>query len=210
MTDEGPAQSPVPAPLRKIKPFKGPQQFVFKDPDTGRMFHAHTRESLIRDIHTYRDQNNLPPIEYLNIVLENYWCSLPENAPNCQPSTELTRSFYQYLKGTIALVQSLAYPKKAPLHIANQRALQCSTCPYNVFPDRSQFIQWSDAIAEQCLGPHTRSEHHNALGNCEVCSCPLRAKVFWDRPLSPFPEDQVTKLREVSCWQLKLSNQDKP
>lgn len=194
--------------FKRLRAFEAPHSYVFVDPDTGYKYHTHNQESLVKSIITYRHQNRLPNIEALNAVLENYWCGLPENNGKCQDNKNITRSWSAYIKGGVALLQNLAYRKYASQETADTRSEQCAKCPNNTFPDKGPFIKWSDEIAIQCVGERRSKEHLN-IGSCGVCSCPLRAKVFWDSPLPPFPEDQLVELKKVKCWQLKLSNQDK-
>lgn len=189
--------------LLKLKPFSGPKRFVFKDPDTGFMYHEASETALIRRIVNYRAQNQLPPLLEIGAVLQNYWCSLSENSGDCEVCPPLKRGLLAYIKGGIALVDNLWYGKEARVdqEEADQRAGVCIQCPYNVFPDKSGFLKWSDMIAENTVGD-SRSKHHDRLGNCEVCTCTLKAKVFF-RGETGLNEAQKEKMREVGCWQLK-------
>lgn len=194
--------------FKRLRAFEAPSYYVFKDPDTAFVYTARSREELVRSILSYREQNNLPPIEALNVVLENYWCGLPENNGKCQEHTTLNRSLMGYIRGGIALLQNMAFPSFATQDEADVRSEQCANCPYNSFPDRGPFLKWSDEVAVSCVGER-KSKRHNDLGNCSVCTCPLRSKVFWNKPLEKFDDEQLVQLRKVNCWQLKLSGQDK-
>lgn len=185
----------------KFKAFKATKSFIFKDPDTGYEFNHPTRRALVRHIVQYRAQNALEQIENLDAVLENYWCSLPENCGSCEDAP-LKRGFLQYLKGGIALVKSMAYKEYASQKEADRRAEICIKCPYNVFPDKNAFVRWSDGLALEVIG-NRRAVRHNELGNCSVCSCPLRVKVwFMGNPeLSP---SEIQQMKAVNCWQPDL------
>lgn len=187
----------------KFLPFQGPLVYRWADPDTGRQFQSNTKQSLMERITAYRQTNNLEEIEHLSFVLENYWCGLPENEGKCVKA-EVKRGFLGYVKGGIALIKNIAYDKMVSLIEANKRADQCASCKYNVFPDKKGFIAWSDQIAEAAVGLR-KTEKHNELGNCEVCSCPLRAKVFYGGDIKIENEWRV-RMEEVKCWQLKGKN----
>lgn len=193
--------------LRKFIPFQASASFQFKDPDTGYFYKAPTLGQLYQDIDNYREQNNLEPIENLNFVVENYLCSLPENANRCC-SRQMPTNVYTYIKGGIALAKNMLFKKFVTKEVAEKRAAQCITCPHNIFPDRDVFPAWSDTIAEMSVMDRKVSVQEK-LGHCEVCKCLLKSKVFYDGTLDKFKEEDLVKLRGVDCWQLKLSGQDK-
>lgn len=174
---------------------------MFKDPDTGRNFKADSENELIKLITKYRAINELPPIEHLDVVLENYWCMLPENAGSCKPR-EMKRGLFKTLRGGVAVVTSLLYKQMVSRHEAELRAAQCVQCKYNVFPDKGAFVEWSDEIALHSTDGRKVSVH-DKLGNCEVCTCPLKAKVHYYGKVSLSPEERE-QMKEVDCWQLKL------
>lgn len=188
--------------LRSLKPFCAPRRYCFKDPDTGREFHEASKPELVKRIVSYRAANKLEPIKFLDKVLENYWAGLSENAGNVMAAPPLQRGLVAYLKGGIALLDNLWYGEKhmVPQATANARAAQCATCKFNVFPDKSRFVAWSDMMAEASVGDK-RVEGYDALGNCEVCSCPLKAKV-WYRGKNDITPEQREKMLEVNCWQI--------
>lgn len=185
----------------KFKPFEGPEKFSWQDPDTNRMFHAPSKRELVDRILAYRRQNNLEEIEHLPAVLENYWCGLAENFGKCEP-VKLERGFLAYKQGAMTLLKNMVYQSFVPQIVADKRAEQCSMCKYNVFPDKEGFVAWSDKIAEaSTLGK--RAAKHEDLGNCDVCTCPLRSKVFMGGSI-PLEKEWLPKMREVNCWQLKV------
>ena len=191
--------------FRKFKPFEASRVFEFKDPDTGFQYREKSLADLYKRIVTYRAQNNLEPLELLREVVENYLCGLPENTNKCQPM-ELQRSWFQTVVGGVLLLKNLAFRRYAPQKVAEERAKQCEGCKFNVFPDKGPFISFADNIAVMQVGER-RTENAEKLGNCEVCTCVLKSKVFYQGSLPKFPEDQLVQLRSVNCWQLKLSGQ---
>lgn len=190
--------------LYKLKPFAAPKHYVFKDPDTGRDFAANTQAELTAAIVAYRQQNSLPSIEFLDVVLDHYWAMLPENIENRTPSSPLRRGFLAYVKGGVALISKLFYgvDHLVDQATADRRASICVQCRYNVFPDKGPFVAWSDQIAAHMTGD-LKSKHNDLLGNCEVCSCLLRAKVFW-RGNMGLTDAQEAKMRSVGCWQVEV------
>lgn len=191
--------------LRKFKPFEATTNFQFRDPDTGYNHRGKDRAELFRNIISYRLQNELEPIDHLNQVVENYLCGLPENCNKCV-GEELKRGFFTYVKGGVALVKQMIYKEFATQEVAEKRANQCVGCEHNYFPDRGPFIGWIDEIAISTVGER-RSAKHDELGECSVCLCPLRSKVFFKGELPKFPEEELVKLRSVKCWQIELAGQ---
>jgi ribosomal protein L37E len=187
----------------KFKPFEGPSDFTWIDPDTGTKFSERSKKDLIDRITAYRAQNNLEVIEYLPVVLENYWCSLPQNKGKCV-SAEIDRGFLGYFRGGIALLKQMAYRRFVSQETADNRAAICLRCPHNTFPNKESFIKWSDDIAEaSTLG--RRSKFHSRLGQCDVCGCPNRAKV-WTGERVPIHPTWVEPMRAVHCWQLSIGD----
>lgn len=176
---------------------------MFKDPDTGYDYQGSSMEDLQDRITRYREQNNLEQLDALHLVIENYMCLLPENVGACEVNRKVHRSIRQYLKGGIAIAKNLLYNKVVSQKAADTRSFQCARCPNNTFPDRSNFVRWSDDIAEAAVGVK-KSLYHNQLGNCAVCSCPLRAKVWFGGDIR-LSEEEKTEMAKVDCWQVKLS-----
>jgi hypothetical protein len=192
--------------FRTFKPFEASGAIEFKDPDNGHIYTNTTLAGLYRDIITYRLQNRLAPIEFLREVVDNYMCGLPCNVGKCKELT-LGRSVVQYLHGGMSLLRNMMFPRFATQAEAESRAAQCVKCPHNTFPDKGPFMAWSDEVAIQQVGER-KTSLHNELGNCGVCTCPLRSKVFVAPPLPAFPDNEVQEMRHVKCWQLKLSGQE--
>lgn len=188
--------------FKKFKAFEASARLEFKDPDTGHMYSAKKLGDLYKDIIQYRVQNGLELIENLVETVENYICGLPENCNKCT-GVELHRSFYTYIKGGIALIKNIAFKKYATQEVAEERAKQCVACKFNVFPDKDVFTKWSDDIAIMQVGERKTSLHEE-LASCEVCTCALRGKVFFDGTLPPFTDEEKEKLESVKCWQLSL------
>jgi hypothetical protein len=186
--------------LLKFKPFTAPKRQVFEDPDTQYVFEARSRAELINLIINYRTQNELPPLEYLSIVIEHYQCGLAENSGCCQPLQTLQRGVFATIHGGMAVLKNVFFglANMVDQSTASARSAICKGCKYNVFPDKGAFISWSDELAEQATGGR-KSEHHNELGNCDVCSCPLRAKVFSKGPFH-LTKEQYEDLPDF-CWQ---------
>lgn len=186
----------------KFRPFATTSVYEFQDPDSGHLYRASNRKDLIREILQYRINNQLPPIENLDMVLDHYLCTLPVNAGRCSPDIPLRRGLAATVRGGILLLKSMLYDKFASQEEADRRAEICVKCPHNVFPDKTRFVRWTDAIAKASIGSR-RSKLHNDLGSCEVCTCPLRAKVFYEGD-PELTEEELSKMKAVGCWQPEL------
>jgi hypothetical protein len=186
--------------FKSFLPFSAPPSWYFTDPDTGHVFGAESKRELIEKILAYREQNELPEIFQLGHVIDNFLCNQPENIGRCGKNMRLDRSWWTTLKGGVALLVNLLCKNPVSQEEADRRAFICLGCKYNVFPDKGRFVKWSDRIAESTV-PGKRSVHHNQLGNCEVCTCVLKAKVFMPGPFD-LSEEEKSKMREVGCWQV--------
>lgn len=185
----------------RLNPRIAVKNYVFVDPDNGHRYAALSLPSLIQQITAYREQNGFEKIEHINQVLENYWCSLPENLGSCT-KVKLDRSLRQVLKGGVSLFVNIVFKKKASQEEADRRSAICKDCILNVFPDKKGFLRFSDELTQDAVGD-SRSVHHDELGNCGGCSCPLRPKVFWagDIKLTK-EEEQHMRDANPACWQL--------
>lgn len=188
----------------RFKQFQHPVVYLFKDPDTGYEYKEDTLSALYNRIIGYRQQNELKPIEELELVVENYLCRLPCHNGMCT-TRELKRSIYGYIRGGVSLLTNLFYGEENMVSqkTADARAEICVKCPLNVFPDKKGFLKWSDRIAEASTNGK-RSAYHNLLGNCEGCSCTLKAKVFLNGQMNLNKLDAMKMLEaNPKCWQLK-------
>lgn len=181
----------------KFRPGYAPSRYVFKDPDTARVFEAANEKELILRVISYRQQNELEPIPYLPFVIRNFLCGLPENMGKCT-RMKLERSLGTTIKGGITLLKNLLTRQLVSEKEANRRGRICVSCPHNIFPNKGHFVTWSDKAAEQLVGKR-KSSYHDELGNCEVCSCVLRAKIWMKDPGVPTAEEKE-KMDKVGCW----------
>lgn len=158
---------------------------------------------LLRYIVSYRSQNELEPIEFLPATVENYVCGLPENKGCCERYT-LKRGLLQYLKGGLAVIKQLYTGEPVQEEEANRRGAICITCVNNVFPpNKGEFMGWSDNIAMKTIGKGKHSAHHQQLGNCQVCTCLLKAKVWYQPPFKLKAKEAVQMRKDKpECWQL--------
>lgn len=179
-----------------FRPFQTSSVWKLPDPDTGHLHTGRTRAELIGSIVNYRAQNKLDKIERLDLVLDNYLCGLPENLGKCR-QTALQRGFLQYFKGGLTLLSNLWYGEKNMVtqEEADRRAVICIGCNFNQFPDKDMFIKWSDDIMENSIGDR-RAKNYEQLGNCMLCGCVNRAKVWYKGPF-----DIVDKEYPDYCWQ---------
>lgn len=151
------------------------------------------------EIISYRSQNRLPEIDELSLVLQNYWCSLPENIGKCNPQ-KLKRGWMQVFRGGIAVVHNLFYGEDnmVPQETAEKRAAICVICPKNVFPDKGPFLKYCDKIADASTFGRTTSLDEK-LGNCAACSCVLKAKVHFGGKFK-LTSEELSEMPDF-CWQ---------
>jgi len=186
----------------KFKALEAPRDFDFIDPDTSYQYKENDKNTLMRRIVSYREQNDLSPLDALSAVLDNYWCSKPQNKGLCEQNNQLHRSLWTTIRGGVAVLVNMLYPKVVADEKAEKRAAQCAICPFNEFPDKGAFVSWSDSVAVASIGKK-KTSFHEELGNCKVCTCVLKAKVFYDGPVK-FDAQQIQDLKSVNCWQLNL------
>lgn len=179
-------------------PFKTTADWEFKDPDTGYEYKAKTKKELLQKILGYRTQNKLKVLVGLGAVVENYNCLKKGNEGKCIPNTKLERSWVATVRGGVALLANIFREKTVTQAEADKRSEICFRCPHNTFPDKGPFIKWADEIAVGAVGDK-KSARHKDLGNCGLCSCPLRAKVWFEPPFKNAPE--VDKKFPKFCWQ---------
>jgi hypothetical protein len=179
--------------------------FEFKDPDVPRLYKGNSYKELIAQIRGYRAQNDLPEIPYLDTVVEHYLCMMPEHKGMCVNRPPLRRDLMKTIRGGISVITSAMYNAFAPQEKADERSAVCVGCPLNEFPDKTKFVEWSDALALKTIGSR-KSAHHDELGTCMGCGCPLRCKVFYDGEikLKPKEKEEMSKANE-NCWQVKES-----
>lgn len=181
----------------------------FIDPDTGFKIKANSRAELVKYILQYRANNGLDQIENLELSLEDYLCRLPQNTGKCRPDVALKRGLAAYWKGGIMLLKSLLYKSFASQKEADLRSEVCVACPHNIFPNKNHYVRWADALAEGATRGK-KSSNHTKLGNCDVCSCCMRAKVWIGKDILEVSDEELVKFPD-HCWQKKeaLSKKNK-
>lgn len=99
---------------------------------------------------------------------------------------------------------------------ANRRAEICAGCEANVIPASKGWLQsWADGQMLAMVENRTVRDQEK-LGVCEVCSCELRAAVWWDSDIliSSMRGAKFVHRFPAHCWKKKLMataiTQDKP
>lgn len=187
--------------MLKFKPFSGPRRYCFVDPDTGVEFIESSKKLLKGRIRQYREANKLEEIENLDLVLEHYWCGLPENFGSCEFVERVPRGLFATLKGGVTLFSNVLYGKTVSQEVADERANQCAGCKYNILPADKGFEKFSNDLALAARGDK-RTSRDDELGQCGACGCVLKMKVWYGDKIKIEP-DWEGKMREVGCWQLK-------
>lgn len=133
----------------------------------------------------------------------------------------IKRTVRQYAAGVVA--RTLLWWKESPLHgllkgkfdrgespfvdqaEADRRAAICVICEKNAIPTGKGWAQnWTDRKMLDCIaGKMTAS--HDDLGICSVCTCELRASVWWPADILKIvtPKSDIPKHPEI-CWKRKI------
>lgn len=188
--------------LFKLAPSMAFLVYKFPDPDTGRMHIGKSIQDLAATIRVYRAQNELPEIEYLEAVIEHYLCKCREHIGACEAGKPLKRGIVPFIKGGLLLLKNLAYNQFVTQEEADKRGNICMECPLNQFPDKTDFVKWSDDLALMTIG-NRKSSNHDKLGTCIGCGCPLRCKVWFGGKIK-LTKKEEDKIKPINprCWQL--------
>lgn len=164
-----------------------PGGWRFKDPDTGLDYNRRykNRDELFSHIRKYRAANRLQPLEKLQAIVERWICAHAAAAGACREEPK-TRSVKQYIEGLTAVVRAKLASDSDRLCnqlVAEARAATCVRCPHNKFnAKQSKLEEYTDNYVQSLVGSR-RTPSDDKLFSCEVCSCPLRAKVHFGQKL---------------------------
>jgi hypothetical protein len=88
----------------------------------------------------------------------------------------------------------------------DRRAAICAKCPHNVIPAGKGWLQnWTDGqMLKSVEGRETASQ--DKLGVCEVCSCELRAAVWWQPDIIATTTRDAKFARDFPghCWKRQI------
>jgi hypothetical protein len=88
----------------------------------------------------------------------------------------------------------------------NRRALICARCPHNVIPAGKGWLHnWTDGQMLKSVEDR-KTESHGQLGVCEVCSCELRAAVWWQPDIIAATTREAKFARNLPshCWKRRI------
>lgn len=89
---------------------------------------------------------------------------------------------------------------------ADRRAAICAGCPHNVIPAGKGWLQnWTDGqMLKSVEGRTTASQER--LGVCEICSCELRAAVWWQADIIATTTRDAKFARRLPrhCWKRQI------
>jgi len=191
----------------------------YTDPDTGYAFNERYSglTELTGRVKQYRLFNELEPIPNLSLVIEDWLCGQPKMGAHCRDAKVVSRTLRQYLKGAQASAKMLAAGEKAYVsqQVADARAEVCVGCRFNKKIDKHSRLQrYTDKYVRSMVGDR-KTSFDDKLYSCEVCSCPLRAKVHVSQKITQ--ESLTLKERKILnipllgfdgktkfyCWQMK-------
>lgn len=201
----------------QITPIGG---FRFVDPDTGFHFNQSYKsfEELEAAVQSYRQANGLPRISKFRAVWEHYVC---ENVPGikgrcCQVAQKVKRSFEQYWAGGKSFVKAIMRGEDSFVdqRTADRRGAVCKECDQNVVNIGHNHTQlYSDGFIRAQVG-NRKSKYHEDLHTCKICTCILKAKVFYNDDIvaGSLTDQEIVQLtrtprdnsgRHLRCWQLQ-------
>ena len=119
------------------------------------------------------------------------------------------RTVMQYVKGAVGLVKQ-TYREFVSSEVAISRAKKCIVCPYNVKTIKKSYVERNtDNIMIRRVG-NRKTDYNSQLGMCNICTCPLVAKIWHDRETVEESLDVVKKAnaprelfvdgKYVPCW----------
>lgn len=89
---------------------------------------------------------------------------------------------------------------------ADRRAALCVGCPHNVTPAAKSWAQqWTDGKMIDAVEGR-KTAHHDRLAVCQVCSCELRAAVWWlpDILIASMKGKRFPQKFPAFCWKARL------
>lgn len=165
--------------------------WFFVDPNDGFRYSEKykSKQALLEHIARYRGMNNLAPIEFTDVIVEDFICKQPGMeyySEEYEVSEEGRRSLAGYVSGAQAFIktisrefsrsESLASPDEA-----ESRALSCLSCPYNGESVGKSFTERTTDGWMLALTSDKSTRYDSALKDCQRCGCPLKAKVWISR-----------------------------
>ena len=174
-------------------------------------------DELISHIRQYEKNNNLPPLQDLRIVLENFFCSRKGMDKRCiDVYTPVDRTSKQVVTGIKAGLKMLYRQLTnsdmlASQEVAEKRAKICAGCPFNSKKEKPKL---TDDIMKAIVS-NKKTSKDSCLGVCTKCTCPLKAKVHCAEDIiaESLDDDPETRNKlskhivtdEVSfvCWQYR-------
>lgn len=178
---------------------------------------------LMEHVRRYRADNMLAAIDpqELRRLIEGEICKRPGMESRCCDATQAKRTLQQTISGGLAAAKAVIgtfIPGEHEMNmvsskLAERRADVCKKCPMNNPPtDQSALEQLEDKAMLKLVGSRKTSVS-DELFSCGVCTCNVRAKVWFGRRLINGSLNNETKRRlaEVTigrdgkpmvCWQL--------
>lgn len=199
-----------------ISPVNG---FRYVHPKTGFEFNDkyESINDLMAHITRYCRQNNLDLIK--EEIVEDWLCKQAGMEFFCGGVIkDLSRTFGQYKSGLKAFFKEAFGGEPVSESEATARAKLCSMCPHNVRVTdlkRSQLI--TNAIMLKSKAGR-RTPYDNRIFVCDVCTCPLAAKVHTsqdivyeslsegERKVLSKPIQSTVNNEVFYCWQIKPVN----
>lgn len=179
---------------------------------------------LMEHVRRYRADNMLPAIAPADLrrQIECSVCKRPGMETRCVDVSQSKRTIGQTISGGIAAAKAIAGAfipgenemSMVSIRLAEKRAAICELCPMNNPPvDQSAIEQLGDAAMLKLIGSRKTSVSEK-LHSCSVCTCNVRAKVWFARRIVNASLDDAAKARlgrvnlnkngnTMICWQIR-------
>ena len=164
--------------------------------------------------------NNLPPLQYADIVIEDFVCRQPGMESYVEEfdlDDDAERSLSQYRDGALAYIKTRfrKFTRQEALvddETAKARALICLNCDYNAESKQAGVVKKVTDGWMQTLTKDKSTKYDGALQDCQKCGgCPLKAKIWISKEVidSTTSDDVKAKLRTTMigkngsnfhCW----------
>lgn len=196
-----------------------PGGWRFEDPDTGFKFSGYsTFRELLNHVRNYRLQNKLTVPSGIAALIECWLCEQPKMERYCREEGDVVtrRTVRQYASGAIAASKVIVSRDGiSSQEEAERRAIICVNCPHNKLnKEHSRLRRYSDNFVKWAIGSFRKTSLDDKLFSCEVCSCPLRAKVHTAIKIvrESLTEEDKARLpmglpgrdgSPVYCWQIE-------
>ncbi len=200
-------------PVRQLpnKIYAPPGGWRYRVPETGQTFRGVSEYQLLTELQAHYRANQIqqPDLETLKASIEHFVCEQePDYCTDAHgqphpPKGGRFHGFHEVIQGTRTIgAWLLAGAPMVEQQVADARARTCVGCPQNDEPQGCSTCNAKDMrnLVEKLVGKR-RTVVDDYLKSCRVCTCLLKAKVWFplDRLLPYMLPEQISRLPS-NCW----------